>query len=122
MADGNGAPDLGPLQDAVTVAATARQDEFNLYNAARAAGDVNNLTVRYQAYQTALQVEQKANEVLAQNLVNSPQLVTDLQMLDQANASLNAAATTLKNDTTALNGFTQAANAVLTVLGAIAVL
>ena len=122
MADDPGAPNLQALTDAATTAATARQNEFDLYNAARAAGDLNGLSAHYQGYQAALQVEQKANAVLAQNIVNSPTLVTDLGMLAQGNQELSAAAAALKADTTALNQFTQAANAVLAVLGAIALL
>lgn len=117
-----GTPNLQALTDAATIAAAARQNEFNLYNAARAAGDLNGLTTHYQGYQTALQVEQKANAVLAQNILNSPALVTDLAMLAQGNLQLSAAATALQGATTALNQFIQAANAVLTVLGAIALL
>lgn len=122
MANGPGAPNLQALKDSVIIAATARQDQFNLYNEARAAGDLSGLTAHYQGYQTALQVEQKANAVLAQNILNSPTLVTDLAMLSQANEKLSAAAASLKATTTALNEFTQAATAVLTVLGAIALL
>ena len=122
MANDPAAPNLQELTSAATIAATARQDEFNLYNTARAAGDLNGLSVHYQGYQLALQVEQKANAVLAQNIVSSPTLVTDLAMLAQGNQQLSTAAAALKAATTALNEFTQAANAVLTVLGAIALL
>ena len=121
MNDGS-APDLTPLQNAVVVAATASQQELTLYNQARAQGDVNGLTVHYQAYQAAVGVEQRANQVLAQNLVDSAQMVTDLKMLAQASEMLANAQAALKNDATALNNFTAAANAILTVLAAIAVL
>ncbi|MGH7023273.1 MAG: hypothetical protein ACREEB_06735 [Caulobacteraceae bacterium] len=122
MADDAGAPNLQALTDTVTIAGTTRQDEFNLYNAARAAGNLDGLTAHFQGYQTALQVEQKANAVLAQDILNSPNLVTDLAMLARANARLAATAAALKADCAALNDFTQAACAALTVLGAIALL
>jgi hypothetical protein len=67
-------------------------------------------------------VEQKADEVLAQSLVGTPQLMTDLQMLATANQQLSATAAALKTATAALNDFTQAAGIVMSVLGAIALL
>ncbi len=121
MADG-ASPDLAALTDAADIAAQARQDQFNLYNQARAAGDLDGLTAHYQGYKSALAAEQKANEVLGQTLLNSPTLVTDLAMLAKANQTLSDSAEALKTDIKTLGAFTDAANAVLTVLGAIAAL
>lgn len=115
-------PDLSPLKSAAAIAAQAREDEFNRYTQARATGDLDGLTAHYQGYQEALAAEQKANEVLGQSLLNSPSLVTDLTMLAQANQRLSDSAAALKRDIKALDAFTDAANAVLTVLGAIAAL
>ena len=116
------APDLQTLIRTAQLAATARQQELTLYNQARAAGNLAGLTAHFQGYQAALQVEQKANAVLNQALVDTPTLQTDMVMLAEANQGLAAATQALAADTNALNLFTSAANAALTVLGAIALL
>jgi len=122
MPDAQQPATLETVRNTAAIAANARQTEFNLYNAARAAGNLAGLNAHYQGYQTALGVEQKANEVLVQQIVDSASLQNDLQMLAEANAQLSATAAQLAADSTALNLFTQAAGAVVTVLSAIAVL
>jgi hypothetical protein len=122
MANDAGRPDLQPLVQAADNASVIRQDEFHLYNAARAAGDLDALTAHYKAFQKAVQIEEKANDLIEKNLLNSPQLLTDLQMLAAANQRLSDAAEAIKADARALNAFTEAANGVLTVLGLIAFL
>lgn len=122
MNDPQPAQNLQPLKDTALIASSALQDQYNLYNSARSAGDLSALTAHYQGYQTALQVQQKANEVLTQALLNTPALANDLNMLNQANQQLSNEANNLKNDTAALNAFTQAAGTILAVLGAVAML
>jgi hypothetical protein len=108
---------LQTVIDTATLAAKARQSEFDLYNQARAKGDLTGLTTHYKGYQAALGVEQKASEVLVQQIVDSPTLQVDLTMLAEANSRLAATTDQLAVATKALAKFAEAASAVMTVLG-----
>lgn len=116
------APDLQALQAAAATAAQARQDQFNLYLQARTAQDLNGLSLHYQGYQTALQVEQKANEALAGNILNTPAIAQDLALLAKANQNLAAAAANLKTANADIAAFTSAANVVVQILGTLAII
>jgi hypothetical protein len=112
--------DLTPLQNTVTVAGAARRQELQAYYAARSSQDLDGMQAHYQAYQAALTTEQKAAEVLGGNVLNTPEAAHDLDLLGQANQRLSDAAAALKADSAALTRFTDAANLVLQILGALA--